>query len=112
MHSWREVHGKHDLENTVNEEKLKEGLEFFGLEKKKLKADMRSHFKKMSYKDKGNKVFPAFSVKRTKSHKSLNICQDWRKYSWTCLGDGQGTGDLSAFQSHGLWPMGLYLYLY
>lgn len=42
---------------------------------------MRSHFKKMSYKDKGNKVFPVFSVKRTKSHKSLNICQDWRKYS-------------------------------
>jgi len=34
MHSWREVHSKHGLENTVNEEKLKKGLEFFGLEKK------------------------------------------------------------------------------
>lgn len=33
MHSWREMYGKHDAENTVNKEKLKEVLELFSLEK-------------------------------------------------------------------------------
>lgn len=54
------MHGKQDLENTVNEEKLKEGLEFFGLEKKQLKADMRSHFKKLAIKTKGIRSSPYF----------------------------------------------------
>lgn len=29
MHKWRDVYSKHDLENTVNEEKLMEAVESF-----------------------------------------------------------------------------------